>query len=59
MLDVDKRKWKKGGKAKVEKADQNLDDYLRLNHHNPYVTEVVDKMKKVKVKKEAKVSEVD
>ena len=59
LLEVDKRKWKKGGKAKVEKANQNLDAYLRLNHHNPYVTEVVDKMKKVKVKREEKCSEVD
>ena len=59
MLEVDKRKWKKGGQAKVEKANQNLDNFRRNGEKVPNVKEVVDKMKKVKVKKEEKVSEVD
>ena len=59
LLDVDKRKWKKGGQAKVEKANQNLDFFRRDCEKVPNVNEVVDKMKKVKVKKEEKVSEVD
>ena len=71
LLEVDKRKQvKKGGKAKMERADQKLDDYQRnsLNQHllpREYaqtLTEVVSKMKKIRVKNEKrkeKVSEVD
>ena len=71
LLDVDKRKQvKKGGKVKMERADQKLDDFRRrsLSDHllpreyTQTLTEVVSKMKKVKVKAEKrkeKVSEVD
>ena len=59
LLDVDKRKWKENGKAKVERADQGLDFFRSRWEKVPNVNEVVDKMKKVKVKKEEKVSEVD
>ena len=62
---MDKRKWKKGGQAKVEKANQNLDNFRRdcekypIDPIDPIVTQVVDKMKKVKVKKVVKGPEVD
>ena len=56
---MDKRKWKENGKAKVERADQSLDFFRSRWEKVPNVNEVVDKMKKVKVKKEEKVSEVD
>ena len=56
---MDKRKWKKGGQAKLEKAKANLDNVRSGWEKYPTVTEVVDKMKKVKVKKEVKGSEVD
>ena len=71
LLDVDKRKQvKKGGKVKIERAEQKLDEYQRksLSQHllprecTQALTEVVSKMKKVKVKAEKrreKVSEVD
>ena len=66
---MDKRKWKKGGKAKEEIANLNLEAYhtlcqlnLHQDEHQTQLNEVVSKMKKVKVKgdqKEANVSEVD
>ena len=71
MLDVDKRKWKKGSKEKEERASQNLEAYQTLTQQNLHqddqdelktqLNEVVTNMRKVKVKKEAKakVSEVD
>ena len=60
LLDVDKRKWKESGKGKVERANQNLDLFRsRWEKQIPNVNKVVNKMKKVKVKKEEKVSEVD
>ena len=59
MLDVDQRKWKNGGQAKLRKANQNLDFFRRDCEKLTNVKEVVDKLKKVKVKKEEKVSEVD
>ena len=66
LLDVDKRKWKKGGKEKEETASQNLEAYqslcqlnLHQDEHRTQLKEVVANMKRVKVKKEAKVSEVD
>ena len=60
----------KGGKAKLERANQKVDDFQRnsLSQHllpreyTQTLTEVVSKMKKVKVKaekREEKVSEVD
>ena len=65
LMEVDRRKWKKGGKEKEEKANQNLEalqsrvqqtvDVQYLASFN----EAVSKMKKVKVKKEVKGSEVD
>ena len=60
LLDVDKRKRKESGKGKVERANQNLDLFRSSwEKQIPNVNEVVNKMKKVKVKKEEKVSEVD
>ena len=68
---MDKRKQvKKGGKAKMERAEQKLDDYQRnsLSQHllpreyTQTLTDVVSKMKKVKVKAEKrkeKLPEVD
>ena len=47
-------------KGEVERANQNLDLFRsRWEKQIPNVNEVVNKMKKVKVKKEEKVSEVD
>ena len=59
LLDVDKRKWKESGQAKVEGAVQNLDNFCSRWENVPNVNEDVAKMKKVKVKKTEKVSEVD
>ena len=70
LLDVDKRKVKKGGKVKLERANQKVEDFQRnsLSEHllpreyTQTLTEVVSKMKKVKVKAEKRkgnVSEVD
>ena len=70
LLDVEKRKVKKGGKVKLKRADQKVDDFQRntLSQHllpkdyTQTLTEVVSKMKKVKVKAEKRkgnVSEVD
>ena len=67
MMEVDRRKWKKGGKEKEEKANQNLEALQSRIQQTSVVNdqyrasfnEVVSKMKKVKVKKEVKGSEVD
>ena len=70
LLLVDKRKVKKGGKVKKETANQNLENWqshcqnLVPNEQTQTVlTEVVSKVKKVKVKRDKKrggsVSEVD
>ena len=66
---MDKRKWKKGGKAKEEIANLNLEVHqtacqlnLHEDQHQTILHDVVSKIKKVKVKgdqKEANVSEVD
>ena len=63
---MDKRKWKKGSKEKEETASQNLEAYqslcqlnLHQDEHRTQLNEVVASMKRVKVRKEAKVSEVD
>ena len=56
---MDKRKWKESGQAKVEGAVQNLDNFCSRWENIPNVNEDVAKMKKVKVKKTEKVSEVD
>ena len=67
LMEVDRRKWKKGGKEKEEKANQNLEALQSRIQQTSVVNdqyrasfnEVVSKMKKVKVKKEVKGSEVD
>ena len=69
MLDVDKRKRKKGGKEKEETASLNLEAYqslcqknLHQDEHQTQLKEVVSNIKKIKVKKhkkKGKVSEVD
>ena len=69
LLDVDKRKRKKGGKEKEETASLNLEAFqtrsqlnLHQDEHQTQLKEVVSNMKKMKVKehkKKAKVSEVD
>ena len=62
LMEVDRRKWKKGGKEKEEKANQNLEALQSPIQQGPLsasYNEVVSKMKKVKVKKEVKGSEVD
>ena len=59
MLVVDKRKWKRDGQARVEKANQNLDEFRNSFEGNPFATNVLDKIKKAKAKKVAIVSEVD
>ena len=66
-MEVDRRKWKKGGKEKEEKANQNLEALQSRIQQTSVVNdqyrasfnEVVSKMKKVKVKKEVGGSEVD
>ena len=65
-MEVDRRKWKKGGKEKEEKANQNLEALQsRIQQTedvqclNASLNEVVSKMKNVKLKKEVKGSEVD
>ena len=69
LLDVDKRKWKKGGKEKEETASLNLEAFqthfqknLHQDEHQTQLKEVVSNIKKIKVKKhkkKGKVSEVD
>ena len=70
LLQVDKRKVKKGGKVKAEMANQNLEDWQsRCQNLVPneqtqtLLAEVVSKVKKVKVKRDRKkvreVTEVD
>ena len=64
-MEVDRRKWKKGGKEKEEKANQNLEalqsrlQQIEDVQYRASCNEVVSKMKKVKVKKEVRSSEVD
>ena len=68
MLNMYERKpaEKKGKKEKQETASLNLEAYqtlcqlnLHQDEHLTQLNEVVSNMKKVKVKKEVKVSEVD
>ena len=66
-MDVDRRKWKKGGKAKEENANKVLETFQGFSECDDGIdvqtqaslSEIVSKMKKVKVKKEVKGSEVD
>ena len=67
-MDVDRRKWKKGGNAKEENANKVLETFqtsdldgvdVQTQGALKTLNEVVSKMKKVKVKKEVKGSEVD
>ena len=68
LMDVDRRKWKKGGKAKEENANKVLETFQDFSECDDIgidvqtqasLSEIVSKMKKVKVKKEVKGSEVD
>ena len=68
LMDVDRRKWKKGGNAKEENANKVLETFqtsdldgvdVQTQGTLKTLNEVVSKMKKVKVKKEVKGSEVD
>ena len=70
MLQVDKRKVKKGGKVKAEIANQNLEDWqsrcqnlVSNEQTQTLLAEVVSKVKKVKVNRDGKkvreVTEVD